>query len=288
MIFYTLIAKATRIVIRSGVWLTEVLCKLIVTVYKRIQFFKKKTAKKMYKVEVDITLRRIIEIFGRIGIWRNGEESAVRKSSIRILYFLQYLSFLIYLLIVAYQAYLSADRSQFVFLVEAIISGTVVTVKLVYLLWRKDEVLNLLYDPNVTHCIENRDESLEVNQNINKIAILNKVYCLIMILTFFISIVAVLPTVARDEKLLPLFINFNLKREFDVILYWMTFIYISGGLALSVTYTLTMLFLWFIMFNYSIEYKLLGRRLKSLGTITSNTYPQELIHLIRAHNNLFE
>ncbi len=242
----------------------------------------------MYKVEVDITLRRIIEIFGRIGIWRNGEESAVRKSSIRILYFLQYLSFLIYILNAAYQAYLSADRSQFVFLVEVIIVVAILTVKLAYLLWRKDEILNLLYDPNVTHCIENRDESLEVNQNINKIVIFNKVYFLIMILTFFIDIIVVLPTVTRDERLLPLFIEFNLESEYDMILYWMTFLLISVCLALSVIYTFIMLFLWYILFNYSIEYKLLGRRLKALGTITSNTYQQELIHLIRAHNNLFE
>ncbi len=242
----------------------------------------------MYKVEVDITLRRIIDIFGRIGIWRNGAESGVRKSCIRILYFLKFFSFLIYVLIGIYQAYLSADRSQLLFLVQVMITVAIVTIKLAYLLWRKDEILNFLYDPNVTHCIENRDESLEVNQKINKIAIFNKVYVLIFILTLFIVNVAVLPTVSRDEKLLPLFINFNVKSEYDVIFYWMTFIYASGCLALCSLYTLIMLFIWYILFNYSIEYKLLGRRLKSLGTTTSNTYQQELIHLIIAHNNLFE
>ncbi len=243
--------------------------------------------KTMYKVELDPTLCRIIEIY-RVAIWRDEGESDLRKSCMRILYFLHYCSFLFYLLAGTYQAYLSENENQLIFLVEVQIAVSIVVVKLFYLLWRHDETLNFLYDPIVTHCTEDYDESVVVNRKIKRVTVFYKVYTLIISITIALVIFIPLPIFTKDGKSLPLFIRFNLESDYYVVFYWMTYIYASVGSVLCSVYTFLMLIIWYIMYNYSIEYSLLGHRFRSLGTKTSKTYHLELIHLIRAHNKLFK
>ncbi len=264
-----------------GVVFSEVIYILVVTGVKEI-------FNKMYKLQVDPTLCRLMEIYRRVGIWRNEEESDFRKSCMRILYFLQYFSFLIYVLIGAYIAYLNDETNQLIFLVEVGIAVSIAWLKLSYLLWRKDEILNFLYDPIVTHCTENYGESLKAKQKIRKFAAFIKVYT-VMIFTIVTTVsVLSLPIFMSDEKMLPLFIRFNSESDHEFVLYWSAYLFGTVGCLISAVYTSFLVFIWYILYNYSIEYKLQGHRFRSIGTTASDTYHQELIHLIRAHNKLFK
>ncbi len=136
----------------------------------------------MDKVEVDPTLRRMIEIYLRVGIWRNDGESDYRKSWMRILYFFQYFSFVVFVLTSIYHAYLSKDTNQIIFFVDVEIQTLIIMVKSFYLLWRKDEITKFLYDAHMTHChTKDYSESAIVNQKIGKFAIINKVYFSVLI-----------------------------------------------------------------------------------------------------------
>ncbi len=239
----------------------------------------------MYKVELDPTLCRIMEIYRRVGIWRNDGESDFRSSSMRVLYFFLYCLFSVYILT---GAYISEDRNQKIFLVGIAISLSIITVKLAYLLWRKDEMLMFLDDPIMAHYTEDYGEAVIINQKIKSVAVFCKVYTLIIIVTLFIVVLLALPIFPRDVKMLPGFIPFTLESDYDTILYWMAFIYGAVSSYLSGFYSLATLFVWYIMLHYAIEYKLLGHRLRSLGTKIPNAYHQELIHLIRAYTNLLE
>ncbi len=240
---------------------------------------------KMYKLEVDPTLCRMMEIYRRAGIWRNEDESDFRKSCMRILYFLQYFSFPVYVLVGAYNAYLSDDTNQLIFLVEVGIAALITWLKSAYLLWRKDEISNFLYDPIVTHCTENYGESLIAKQKIRKVAAFIKIYTW-MLVGMEITVLS-LPIFTSNNRMLPMFIRFDLESDYDLILYWLAYLCGAVGCVFSLIYTTLLLFIWYILYNYSIEYKLQGHRFRSIGTTTSNTYHQELIHLIRAHNKLF-
>ncbi len=241
----------------------------------------------MDKVEIDPTLRRIIDIYRWLGVWRNEGESEFRSSCFRILhYFFNYFSFLIYILTGVYDAYLRKDMNQMIFLVEVEITAVIVLVKLVYLLWRKNEIFKFLYDPIVAHCSGDYGESVLVKNDVKKIVTFNKVYS--RALSCNLIFVILVPIFTSDENMLPEFIRFNVESDHFLILYWMAYVYGSIASFICFIYNFTNLFIWYILYNYAIEYKLLGHRFRSLGTAMPNTYHQDLIRLIRAHCNLFE
>ncbi len=241
----------------------------------------------MYKLQVDPTLCRMMEIYRRVGIWRNENESDSRKSCMRILYFLQYFSFPVYNFVGAYNAYHNNDKNQLIFLSEIVLAALITWLKSSYILWRKDKISNFLYDPIVTHCTENVGESLIAKQKIRKFAAFIKFYTLMISSIVIILLLMPLPMFLSDEKVLPLFIHCKLESIYDMVLFWIAYLCGSIGIALSAVYSSLMLFVWYILYNYSIEYKLLGHRFRSNDTTSPNAYHQELIHLIRAHNKLF-
>ncbi len=244
----------------------------------------------MYKVELDVTLCRIIDIYRRVGIWRNETESNCRKSCMRIFYFLQYFSALIYFLMGAYNGYLSGDMKQVTFLFNLEITASILLVKLFYVLWRTDEILKFLYDPIVAHCTEDYREIVTANQKLKKIAVFYKAYTLTLSFAAVIVCLAPLPIFSGDEKTLPAFIRFTLESDYEMILYWIAYLWGTIVCCTCPMYTLLMLFIWYIMYNYAIEYELLGDRFISMAATrtTQDAYQQELIRLIRVHNNLFE
>ncbi len=248
----------------------------------------KQNIKKMYKLDVEPILCQIIVLYRRLGIWRDDGESEFRKSCMRILHFLQFLSYFIFNLTAAYQAYQSGHINELIYYSELEICFAVLAIKLAYLLWRKNEILTFLYDPIVNHCTEDYGESMIAKQKFKKFTVFNKLYSVILSSTLVIVILVALPIFTDDKKMLPLFIRFNLESDHDTVLYWMAYISGSVNVFLSCVFSTLMLFVWNIMYNYSIEYKLLGHRFKSLGVVTPNTYYEELIQLIRSHNNLFE
>ncbi len=242
----------------------------------------------MYKVEVDQTLCQIMAIYRRVGIWRSEGESDFRSSCMRILYFLHYFGLSFYILTGAFYGYVNDDMGQLIFLVAAEIAVVVITVKLAFLIWRKDKILKFLYDPILSHCTKNYDESVEVDDKIKKITVLNKVYFRFIFFNLIFMIVLPSKQFTDGDKMIPGFIHFDLDSDYEMVLYWMAYLYGSVGCFCSVVYSFASIFIWYIVYNYSIEYKLLCQRFRSLGHTIPNTYQQELINLIRAHRNLFE
>lgn len=176
----------------------------------------------MYKLEVDPTFLRIIEIFHRIGIWGNDDEFGFRKSFMQNLKIFYYFLFSVYVSMGAYNAYRSGDRNQLIFLTVVGIAASITWVK-IYLFRRKDEILKFFYDPIVTHCTENYGESLIAKQKIRKAAAFIKFYTLMLILV--VSLMSALPIFSSDERILPLSVHLNFESDYDMldmVLYWMT------------------------------------------------------------------
>ena len=242
----------------------------------------------MYKIEIGGTLRRLIQTFYLFGIWRNENESDFRKSCMRLPYLIHYSSYLIFLLT---YAFLSGDKDQLIFLVAVSTCVLIIVIKLWYLLYRKDEILQFLYDPIVTHCITDYAESIEVKNKIGNFVKFIQVFILALIAIFFLINTISLP-IFTSEKSLPLFVRFNLEGDYAMIIYWVAFLYSTLGIFLSVTYVFTIVFIWYLMFNYSIEYKILGNKFRRLGKTSEKTtklsFHKDLIDLIKAHQKLFK
>lgn len=248
----------------------------------------------MYKVDVDQTICRIFQIFYWFGIWRNDVEFDDRQSCIRLLYLLLQISVVIFFITLSI---LSDDKNQQILLVELAILMGVVSIKLWYLLYRKSEIVKFLRGHIVTHCIPDGDESMEVNTKIRRFLKFIAVYTISVIATVILLSTAPLP-LFTSEKLLPMFIRFDVEGDYATILYWMTYIYVAVGCMFNGVYNCTMVLIWCIMFNYSIKYKMLGNQFRSLGyvsvskgtsnNITRNLFQEDLIGLIKVQQNLIE
>lgn len=235
----------------------------------------------MLQVEVDRTVCYLFAVFYQLGIWSRHEESYRRGLIRRTLYVFHYFSFFIF---IATRAIQSDNDDEKLILMEVAIGVVILMVKLYYLLWKTDEILTFFEDPIVTHCMTTNDDYGEVQDKVKKIGKYFRAYITILIFTAIVVILLALP-IFTGEKTLPIFMRFDSDSEsfYDTILYCMSFFFISTGIITSVIYNGFMLFIWYVMYNYSIEYKVLGNRFKALG---GSTYEQELVDLIRSHKNL--
>lgn len=243
------------------------------------------------EIEIDDTLRRIMKIFYQFRVWY---EDGNRFSWMKIFHLMQYSVFCI---CVFYCAYLNeGDVNQTIFLIEIGTALGVVVVKLWFLLYRKDQLVQFFYDPTVMHSTADKNELMEVNEKNKNIIRFVQVYALSIINGTIVMVGLALPMFTQ-EKRLPLFIRFNLEGDYSLILYWMAFFGVSMSLVIGAVYPWSMVFVWYILYNYSIEYNLLGSRFKRLGhtmkesrkkPLTNHAFHQELMGLIKARTNLYE
>lgn len=229
------------------------------------------------------TFYQIVKLLYRIGMWRDGEESSIRKMA-RKLFFLLY--FTMFLLFLALCAYLTDDSKEFIFLVQLVIIIAVITIKLVYLLWKKDEVLAYLYEG----CRELNND----NDKMKKFMKFVNAYIFMLAVAFVFYNTSCLPMFSQDKKL-PFFIRFTLTGKYSEILYCLAYVFVGSGIFLCNVFNFITSFIWYTMLNFAIEYEELGNKLRNLCSKKVITKPnredvglRDLIILIKAHRNLFE
>nr|QGW45433.1 odorant receptor 60 [Bradysia odoriphaga] len=223
----------------------------------------------MYTIQVDKTLLQFIKIFYQIGIWQRDEELNYRKIGRKILFtfFGALLPFFF-----ATNAVLCADRNESIFSVHIAIITAVVYVKFLYLLFKKREILAFLNDPIVVHSIEYREEYERTNKKIKKFMGFVRPYFLAIFITVALIILIKLPIFSTDKGL-PLFISFSWNKS--EIVYWLAYLMITVSLLLYCVVNSVTALIWYIILNYSIEYELLGNKLKNVGGPTLTTIKKQ-------------
>lgn len=241
------------------------------------------------------TICRIVKLFYQLRVWQDEKESASRKTKLfyLFLYFLFQVS-------IATCAFLSDDNSERTFLVVALVLSVVMLIKLTYTLLRKDEIFGFLYNPIFDKSTKDRNElklSLKIT---NFIRFVRAFLFIISVGCVFVN-VSCLP-IFSSEKRLPLFIRFTLTCKYSSIIYWLLYAFIAFIALFSLFSTLLSVLIWYVMFNYSIEYEVLGNKLRNLRDITAtkvllkrdiplvkqNILQHDLIGLIKDHRQLFE
>ncbi|XP_037044202.1 uncharacterized protein LOC119080059 [Bradysia coprophila] len=264
----------------------------------------------MYSIQGGKTLQQILKLFYLSGIWQSNEESKYRRISKRLFYtfFAAFCpSFF------ATNSFLCADRNEMIFSTQAVILASVIYVKSLYLLFKKPEILAFLYDPIVVHSIETREEYERMSKKIKKFMTFVRPYFLAICLTAASLIIIELPIFSADKGL-PFFISFTWNDS--EVVYWLAYLFLSLSTVLYCVINFSNAIIWYIMLNYSVEYQLLGNRLRNLGVTiaknqnknekekkigkpelkqkTINSVPQSkkfvenLIVLVKAHRNMTE
>src|ERR1700744_2384377 len=107
----------------------------------------------MYRVEIPEGINRIRSIFYRLGIWHTGDEPTIRETRIKYLYSVSFLMFIISLIGGAIN---TENRDDSIFLVESSIVVSVLFMKLLYVIWKKEQILEMMQRICV-YTIDDRD-----------------------------------------------------------------------------------------------------------------------------------
>lgn len=243
----------------------------------------------MYKVKNDQTIQRIVKGLCQLGIWRHGDGTTVRERARKFFYFVHYILFCVFMVTCVLVV---DDRSESIFLAECTISFVVTIIKLNYLLWKQDEISAFIDNPIFVHTTDCRDKWEQITKkqnNFTKFA--NACLWTLLVAAGFAS-VCCLP-IFTSQRNLPLFISYTLEWKYSEIIYYISYGFVISGMFGIVVFTSANVIFWYVTFNYSVAYEMLGCRLSRLGVGRKKqppfaTYNEELIELIETHQSIYK
>lgn len=220
-------------------------------------------------------------LYEQLGIWPKDDELTFCKVEKKKIFEFLFASFLA---CIATCVYLADNKSESLYLIPITILYAIITVKSIYLL-QKNTILEFVNDPIMCHRTEDRHEHDRLSNTIANFMMCIHVYLAAVFITQVLHVLYfIFRSIAFSDRMLPLFITFSWHDS--EIVYWCTFAVLSGLIVSSVFVILFTALIWYIMINYSIEYELLGHKLKTLGTKQGTTFCDELIILVKDHRNL--
>lgn len=243
-------------------------------------------------IEVPPLINQIISVFYFMRLWRRDHVSYFSK-------LVQIVVYMYYPVSLMAAAFTNDDETQQVFSIVASILAYVITARLYYILWKKDEILEFV-DKFCSHSILDNDLYNRVN---NRISTFMKAILLVeLIVTFCIVGLAVtsLPIFTNGKKL-PLNVYFPLDWEHNELIYWIAFVLLVYEFVLTLVCMLQTAIVSYLMMCCAIKFETLGIELKNLGYISEEKSSNEkflytsekqtlfyakLIHLIRNHQDL--
>lgn len=238
----------------------------------------------MYKGETDQTILSVIRSYHQLGVWRIGDETTKARKLFYLFYYILYQVFNLMCI------FCIDEKSEIMFLSSLGIFFVVITIKLIYLLWKKDEILGFVKDPVLCYSTECHNEWAQVSKKKKNFVKFIQTYLWMLRMTAFFMTFSCVPIFSSQKKL-PLFIDYTLDCKFSEILYVFGYLFALTGIFCCLAFNLIMAVIWYVMFEYSTAYEMLGYRLKQLGSRTetsTRSYIEILIASIKAHQSIFK
>lgn len=253
----------------------------------------------MYCVELHEGVKQIFEIFYRFGLWSRGEQATVTERRIKLFYSIYYLLFPISLLAGAIK---SDNSDESILLLETSIIAVVMSIKLQYIIWKQNEIKELSHRIGF-YSVDNHEEFTFVNRRLNTFMKVTTYFFFLCIVVA--STAAVVVPIVGSERILFLNIGFPFDWKNNEIAYWIAFVFFTTEMiitALNILFSITM---WYLLFNISLNYKVLGSQLRNMGVIKKvdattvskvnisevekeNAFLRDLIAGIESHKNINE
>lgn len=216
----------------------------------------------MYRVELKKTIVHLMSVLYFFRLWHRQDESNVRQTSFKLFYSIYYLMFPTLM----FAGAMTSDGTiQRIFLIECSIITTVMAVKFVFIIWRKNQIVELL-----SRCsdffIDNHIDFVRVNSTLRSFERL-AIGLLIgtNITVVFISIV--FPCLG-DERKIFFKVAFPLDWKNDLFAYCMANSFIITEVNFCGITLFLSVFMWYIMTNCTLMYSVLQSRIRNIGTTT--------------------
>lgn len=242
----------------------------------------------MLRIEIHKNINRIIRFFYRVGFWHRQDEKIFGKLFFSLYYTLFPIS------IVAGAVSNDIQMEAKILLVESAMMATLLLMKLLYVIWRKREILELL-NRICDYRVDNEETFTAVNDKINVfMAFATVLLCSVCLCAASISFIV--PFVGKERNLF-FQIGFPLDWRNNEFGYWVAFTFISTQMAFSATLVSFSIIIWYLMANCSWRYEALGQQVQRMGqleehpmsnTYRDNLYFRDLVDTISKKNTLIE
>lgn len=250
----------------------------------------------MFKIETNKRINEIITFFHRSGLWQKENVKVFRKVGSKLFY----LFFSIFLIVAMfYGAILSDEWSDKIFLTSVALAGVVHLVKVIYLLWKKEQILAFIHEMT-SHSIEDHNKFIDIKKKLKKFIDCVLIFVAGLFTGYACVFILSLP-VFSSEKLLAVGIWFPLDWKNSNIAFWLA----NGTLYIFCLVTLLSALLsiivWYLMLNCSIKYDMLAHQFRNIFeipkkvsegvserpvTVKEHNFLEKIISLINNHQNL--
>lgn len=243
-----------------------------------------KLVREAYTIQPHRIVGQIIEILKLVGIWGTDSRFAVINFLTKTIHFL--LSTLLCIAIFV-GSLTSDDSNESLFLAAASVAAGIHSVKLIYVLAKKDQLLSF-FDDVCVHSVSDAKELNKVQQTVNNFAKFGFVYMIFVVVGIVGFYIVTLPNFST-EVALPFKIGFPLDWKHNRMYYWFAYFFVIGGIFTAGASSYFTIIYWYTLFNCSIKYKILGNRFRALGTGTETPlqgeifYPRIFVELVTDH-----
>lgn len=215
----------------------------------------------MFRVQVHKHTERIFSLFYRMHIWHREDEETVTERTFKLFYSIFYCLFPLSLIA---GAFASDNMGEFVFLVESSILSAVSLIRLLYVIWRKNEILDLIN----RICDYGVKDEQTFSQTNDKLNIFMKFSTAFVSLVYFcgISMVLVIPFLSTERTLF-FNIGFPLDWKNNEFAYWMAFTFVVTQVIITAVSLLFPVIVWYLMASCGWRYVALGQQIRDMGKI---------------------
>lgn len=245
----------------------------------------------MFRVKIHKRIEQIFSILYRVGIWHRENEETVGERRLKLFYSFYYSLLIISLIAGCLE---SDNKNEQIFLVQTILLATVVLVKLLYLIWRKKEILELL-NRICYFCVED-----QIDDKLKNLMTLVTIFIILSNFGAFFSS-TILPIHFRNERKLFYTVGFPLDWKNNEFAFWLAVAFLfTETIFVSFSFLFSAI-MSYLLVNCSLRYKTLGKQIKRMGEIEEseyerpisnaerdNLYLRDLLEAIASHKNLKE
>lgn len=217
----------------------------------------------MYNIEVPKIINFIMESFYRFGFWNRGDVATVRETTIKFFYSVYYFLFVISVILGAYQC---EDTVETISLTQLGVVASVLFVQLLYIIWRKKDIVNLVNRIGL-YSVRSREQQTLINGKLQSFdKIITSGFYFLCLMIFCLSFVV--PFLGSEKKL---FYNiaFPLDWKSSEFAFWTAFAFFVGGIFVTTVSLLFSILMWYFMFVCGLMFNALGTHISAMGVTTT-------------------
>lgn len=197
-----------------------------------------------------------------IGIWHRGDKPTVKEMRVKWFYCIFYVLLVVSLITGALKTH---NINESIFLAESSINSVILATKLWILIWKQNEILDLLNRVCV-FSIRHNDDHKRFERRLQ--GLMKFVFVFLIAVTGVGFLVTVGLTFLGNERVLFMEIGFPLDYRKSEIAFWCAFTFLSFGIFVTVIVVIFTVIIWYLLFVCALRYEVLGSELKVMGQIS--------------------